>query len=70
VLSPFLAQAQEGGVLVVAPVQAAYEQAVGRPARPSVVYRALHRQGWRKILPRPQYPKAREEGRAAFKKAA
>ena len=68
-LTPFLAQAQEGGVLVVAPVQAAYEQAVGRPVRPSVVYRALHRQGWRKITPRPKHPKASEEVREAFKKS-
>jgi transposase len=68
-LTPFLAPAQEGGVLVVAPVQAAYEQAVGRPVRPSVVYRALHRQGWRKIMPRPKHPKASEEVREAFKKS-
>jgi transposase len=69
-LAPFLEQAQAGGVLVVAPVQAAYEKALGRPVHPSVVYRALHRQGWRKITPRPQHPKANEETRAAFKKAS
>jgi len=68
-LAPFLAQAQAGGVLVVAPVQAAYEQMVGRPVHSSVVYRALHRQGWRKIVPRPKHPKASEEVRAAFKKS-
>src|SRR5438105_4802626 len=38
-----------GGVLVVAPVPAAYEAAVGRPVHHSVVYRALHRPAWRKI---------------------
>jgi hypothetical protein len=32
------------------------------------VYRALHRQGWRKIAPRPKHPKANEEAREAFKK--
>jgi transposase len=68
-LAPFLAQAQAGGVLVVAPVQAAYEQAVGRPVHASVVYRALHRQGWRKVMPRPKHPKASEEVREAFKKS-
>ena len=68
-LAPFLEKAQTGGVLVVAPVQAAYEQAVGRPVHSSVVYRALHRQGWRKITPRPKHPKASEEGREAFKKS-
>jgi transposase len=68
-LAPFLAQAQAGGVLVVAPVQTAYEQAVGRPVHSSVVYRALHRQGWRKVTPRPKHPKASEEAREAFKKS-
>jgi transposase len=68
-LAPFLEQAQAGGVLVVAPVQAAYEQMVGRAVHPSVVYRALHRQGWRKIMPRPKHPKASEEVREAFTKS-
>jgi transposase len=68
-LTPFLEQAAVGGVLVVAPVQAAYEGAVGRPVHHSVVYRALHRQGWRKIAPRPKHPKADEEARETFKKS-
>jgi transposase len=68
-LLPFLEQAEAGGVLVVAPVQAAYEAAVGRPVHHSVVYRALHRQGWRKIMPRPRHPKASEEAQEAFKKS-
>lgn len=68
-LLPFLEQAAAGGVLVVAPVQAAYETAVGRPVHHSVVYRALHRHGWRKIMPRPKYPKASEEAQEAFKKS-
>jgi transposase len=67
-LLPFLQQAEAGGVLVVAPVQAAYEAVVGRPVHHSVVYRALHRQGWRKIMPRPKHPKASEEAQEAFKK--
>ena len=68
-LLPFLQQAEAGGVLVVAPVQAAYEAAVGRPVHHSVVYRALHRHGWRKIMPRPKHPKASEEAQEAFKKS-
>ena len=68
-LLPFLQQAEAGGVLVVAPVQAAYEVAVGRAVHHSVVYRALHRQGWRKIMPRPKHPKASEEAQEAFKKS-
>jgi transposase len=67
-LVPFLEQAQAGGALVVAPVQAAYEKALGRSLHPSAVCRALHRQGGRKVVPRPQHPKANEEAREAFKK--
>src|SRR3982751_3497772 len=67
-LAPFLEQAQAGGVLVVAPVQAAYEKALGRSVHPSLVYRALHRPGGRKVVPRPKHPKSSEEAREAFKK--
>jgi transposase len=67
-LAPFLTLAPEGGVLVIAPVQAAYEAAIGRPVHASVVYRALHRHGWRKIMPRPKHPKASPEIQEAFKK--
>ena len=41
-LAPFWAQAQAGGVLVVAPVQAAYQQAVGRPVHcPSKILQTI-----------------------------
>jgi transposase len=53
---------------VVAPVQAAYEKALGRSVHPSLVYRALHRPGGRKVVPRPKHPKSSEEAREAFKK--
>ena len=69
-LLPFLQQAAAGGVLVVAPMPAAYEQALGRPVHPSVVYRALHRQGWRKIQPRPRHPKTNAAVQEEFKKSA
>jgi transposase len=67
-LLPFLQQAEIGGVLVIAPVQAAYEAAVGRSVHHSVVYRALPRQGWRKVVPRPRHPKGDEAAREAFQK--
>lgn len=69
-LLPFLAQAEAGGVRVVAPVQAAYEQRLGRPVPHSLVYRALHRQGWRKVQPRPQPPKAEAAVQEEFKKSS
>jgi transposase len=68
-LAPFLEPAEARGVLVVAPVPAAYEQRLGRPVHHSVVYRALHRQGWRKVQPRPRHPKADAAVQEEFKKA-
>ena len=67
---PFLEPAEAGGVLVVAPVPAVYEAAVGRPVHHSVVYRALHRQGWRKVQPRPRHPKADDAVQEEFKKSS
>jgi transposase len=67
-LAPFLEQAQARGLLVIAPVPAAYAKALGRPVHPSVVYRALQRPGWGKIMPRPKHPKASEEVRESFQK--
>lgn len=67
-LEPFLAQAGQGGILVVAPLQIAYEKAIGRSVPDSTVYRMLARHGWRKIAPRPHHPKGNPELREAWKK--
>jgi transposase len=69
-LAPFLGEAERGGVLVVGPIQAAYEQRVGRKVPKSTVYRMLERHGWRKIAPRPHHPKADPAVQAAFKKTS
>jgi Winged helix-turn helix len=49
-------------------VQQAYAERLGYPVHHSVVYRALHRQGWRKVQPRPQHPKADLAAQEEFKK--
>lgn len=49
--------------------QASYENQLGYPVHHSVVYRALHRHGWRKIQPRPQHPKADAAAQEEFKKS-
>jgi transposase len=69
-LAPFLAKAQQGEVVIAAPVQQAYEARLGHPVHHSVVYRALHRQGWRKIQPRPQHPKTDAAVQEEFKKSS
>jgi transposase len=67
-LAPFLEPARQAGILVVAPIKTAYEQAIGRKVPDSTVYRLLARHGWRKIAPRPHHPKASPERREAWKK--
>lgn len=67
-LSRFLHEDKDGGVLVVSEVKAAYEAAVGRTVPKSTVYRMLARHGWRKVSPRPRHPKSDEGKIEAFKK--
>jgi transposase len=67
-LAPFFEQAQGGGILVVAPIKAAYEKALERKVPDSTVYRLLARHGWRKIAPRPRHPKGDPQAREAWKK--
>jgi transposase len=68
-LAPFLEKAERGEIVIAAPVQQAYENQLGHPVHHSVVYRALHRQGWRQVQPRPQHPKADEAAQEEFKKS-
>lgn len=69
-LAPFLAKAAQGEVVVAAPLPQAYEEKLGHPVPHSVVYRALHRQGWRKVQPRPRPPKADANAQEEFKKSS
>jgi transposase len=68
-LAPFVEKAQRGEVVVAAPVRQAYEEKLGHSVHHSIVYRALHRQGWRKVQPRPKHPKADAEAQEEFKKS-
>jgi len=65
-LAPFLAAAEAGGVLVAAPIKAAYEARVGKAVPKSTVYRLLARHGWRKVAPRRRHPEQDDAVRAAF----
>lgn len=69
-LAPFLADAAEGGVIVVSGIKAAYEQKLGRSVPKSTVYRMLARHDWRQIVPRPRHPKSNVEEQEAFKKTS
>lgn len=71
-LDPWAQQAKAGGILVVSVIRAALAQHLGRPIKPSVVYRLLERHGWRKVAPDTHHPKsdpsAQEEWKKNFRK--
>jgi len=67
-LSPFLAKAEKGQILIVSDIRKAYEKVLGRSVPPSTIYRMLDRHNWRKVMPRPRHPKANPEEQEAYKK--
>jgi transposase len=67
-LKPWLESAAAGHVVVVSPIRAALAQRLGRPVKPSVIYRLLARHGWRKIAPDTRHPKSKPEVQAEWKK--
>jgi transposase len=66
-LQQFVDEAGRGGMLDVTRVKEALERHLGRSVALSTVYRMLHRNGWRKIVPRPRHPKADPERQEAVK---
>jgi transposase len=69
-LTSFIEQAEQGQVAVTGPVRQVYENQLGRPVHHSVIYRALHRPGWRKVQPRPRHQKADRAAQEGFQKAS
>ena len=67
-LKPWLESAATGHLVVVSPLRAALAQRLGQPVKPSVVYRLLARQGWRKVAPDTRHPKSQPEVQEAWKK--
>ena len=67
-LAPFIEQAKQGGVIIVPPLKAAIEKALGRSMAQSTVYTMLHRHGWRKLAPDKQHPKSDPVAQDEFKK--
>jgi transposase len=69
-LAGFERDAGKGLLVVAGEIKAALERKLGREVHASVVYRMLGRHGWRKVKPRPGYPKQDEKAVEAFKKRA
>jgi len=67
-LKPWLESAAAGHLVVVSPIRAALAQRLGKPVKPSVVYRLLARHGWRKVAPDTRHPKSKPEVQAEWKK--
>ncbi|MDY6843772.1 MAG: winged helix-turn-helix domain-containing protein [Thermodesulfobacteriota bacterium] len=67
-LGDFFEKEGKGGVLIVAEVKVAYEEAIGHSVPKSTIYRMLARHGWRKIAPRPRHPKFDPQKMEDFKK--
>jgi transposase len=67
-LEPWAEQAKAGGILVVSVIRAALAQRLGRPVKPSVVYRLLERHGWRKVAPDTHHPKSDPAAQEEWKK--
>lgn len=67
-LSPWAEQAKTGGIIVASVIRAALAQRLGRPVKPSVVYRLLARHGWRKVAPDTHHPKSDPKAQEDWKK--
>ena len=69
-LEPWIAQSEQGGILIVPPIHKALEEHLGRRVHLSTVYRLLARHGWRKVEPDTCHPKRDEEAQETFKKTS
>lgn len=69
ILAPFIERAERGEMVDIKEIAAAYQKAVPHKVSDTQIYYALHRHGWRKIMPRSRHPKkASEEAIEASKK--
>lgn len=67
-LAPFVARAETGELVTIREIYQAFEKQIDSTVAESTVYRLLARHNWRKVMPRPEHPKADREAQEAFKK--
>lgn len=60
--------AERGELVVLTPLRAALDRKLGRRVKPSVVYRLVQRQRWRKVAPDTRHPKADPQVQSEWKK--
>jgi transposase len=68
-LKPFIELATRGEICVAGQIRKSLEDLLDHKVHHSTVYRMLHRNGWREIVPRPVHPEAKEKAQEAFKKS-
>lgn len=69
-LAPFLDEASTGQICVASRLKRALEDYLGHNVHYSTVYRMLERNEWRKVVPRPAHPQAKEHVQEEFKKTS
>ncbi len=68
ILDEVLADAAQGGVVVVPPLKALVEAKLGKTICLATLYNMLHRHGWRKLAPDTVQPKGDPQAREDWKK--
>ena len=61
-------KAEQGRILTASAVRSHIEEKTGQTVSKDYLYDILHRHGWRKVMSRPQHPKADKEKQEEFKK--
>ena len=67
-LSEYKKLAEQGQIIEVSAIKAAYEEKVGHRIGKSQIYRVLARHGWRKVMPRSKHPNKASDGEIASSK--
>lgn len=69
-MAGLIAAATDGQIITARQVKTAIEQQIGRPVGVKTVYRIMHRQGWRKVVPRPTHPDGDPAARQGFQETS
>lgn len=67
-LESLRAEAERGQIVGAFAIREQVESTLGKKVSADYLYDLLHRHGWRKVVPRPEHPKANQEKQEEFKK--
>ena len=69
-LAPFFTRAEQGKIATAEEIRREFEAQIGHEVDESTIYRLLNRHHWRKLVPRPRHPQAKQEAQDDFKKTS